>query len=284
MELCHKALRIRHERLLGTTSDVSPILWQYGAIARLSKGEKIDKLLYNGYSTISLGYAGLYETVKYMTGHSHSDNGLGEQFGMQVMQHLNDKCNEWKQQENIDYSVYGTPLEATCEKFAKSLKKKFGNDIFIQLDGKDRNYITNSYHIPVFEKIDAFNKLGIESKFQKLSPGGAISYIEIPDMSKNVAAVLEVIKFMYDHIMYAEINTKSCHCEKCGYNGDIPIIDQDGILKWHCPQCGNEDTTTMDIVFRVCGYLGTARNGANQGRMGDIHDRVKHLDDVEMEG
>lgn len=281
LELCHKALRLRHERLLGTTSDTSPILWQYGSIARLKKGEKIDPLLYNGYSTISLGYAGLYEAVKYMTGHSHSDEGIGEEFGLAIMQHMNDKCNDWKKAENIDYSIYGTPLEATTEKFAKSLKRRFGNDIFIKLDGKDRNYITNSYHIPVFETINAFEKLGIEAKFQKLSPGGAISYVEIPDMQKNVPAVLEIIKYMYNHIMYAEINTKSCHCEKCGYNGDIPIIDEDGVLKWKCPNCGNEDPQTMDITFRVCGYLGTARNGANQGRMGDIHDRVFHIDDIE---
>lgn len=280
-ELCHKALRARHDRLCGTLSDVAPILWQYGALARLGKHEKIDKLLYDGYSTISLGYAGLYECVKYMTGKSHSDEGPGEEFGLKVMQRLNDKCAQWKAAENIDYSLYGTPLESTTYKFAKSLKNRFGNDIFIKLDGFDRNYITNSYHIPVFEPIDAFEKLRIESKFQKLSPGGAISYIETPSMIRNVPALLEVIKYMYENIMYAEINTKSCYCEKCGYDGDIPLVDEDGKLKWKCPNCGNDDNTTMDIAFRVCGYIGTAKNGGNQGRYGDIHDRVYHLDDFE---
>lgn len=280
-ELCHKALRARHDRLCGTLSDVAPILWQYGALARLGKHEKIDKLLYDGYSTISLGYAGLYECVKYMTGKSHSDEEPGEEFGLKVMQRLNDKCAQWKAAENIDYSLYGTPLESTTYKFAKSLKNRFGNDIFIKLDGFDRNYITNSYHIPVFEPIDAFEKLRIESKFQKLSPGGAISYIETPSMIRNVPALLEVIKYMYENIMYAEINTKSCYCEKCGYDGDIPLVDEDGKLKWKCPSCGNDDNTTMDIAFRVCGYIGTAKNGGNQGRYGDIHDRVYHLDDFE---
>ena len=276
-ELCHKALRIRHDRLLGTPSDVSPILWRYGAIARLDKGEVIDKLLYNGYSTISLGYAGLYECVKYMTGCSHSDEGIGEEFALKVMQALNDKCNQWKISENIDYSLYGTPLEATTEKFARKLKERFG-----VIEGiTDRKYITNSYHIPVFEEIDAFEKLRIESKFQKLSPGGAISYIETPSMQHNISALLEVIKYMYDNIMYAEINTKSCYCSKCGYTGDIPLVDKDGKLIWRCPNCNNEDTTNMDIAFRVCGYIGTAKNGGNQGRYGDIHDRVYHLDDVE---
>lgn len=282
-ELCHKALRARHERLKGASSDVAPILWQYGALARLKKHEKIDRLLYDGYSTISLGYAGLYECVKYMTGHSHSDEGIGEAFGLEVMQALNDKCAQWKEAENIDYSLYGTPLESTTYKFAKCLKNRFGNDIFIKLDGFDRNYITNSYHIPVFEPIDAFEKLRIESKFQKLSPGGAISYIETPSMIQNVAALLEVIKYMYDNIMYAEINTKSCYCEKCGYDGDIPLVDENGTLKWICPKCGNDDNTTMDIAFRVCGYIGTAKNGGNQGRYGDIHDRVYHLDNQEIE-
>lgn len=282
-ELCHKALRARHERLKGTSSDVAPILWQYGALARLKKHEKIDRLLYDGYSTISLGYAGLYECVKYMTGHSHSDEGIGEAFGLEVMQALNDKCAQWKEAENIDYSLYGTPLESTTYKFAKCLKNRFGNDIFIKLDGFDRNYITNSYHIPVFEPIDAFEKLRIESKFQKLSPGGAISYIETPSMIQNVAALLEVIKYMYGNIMYAEINTKSCYCEKCGYDGDIPLVDENGTLKWICPKCGNDDNTTMDIAFRVCGYIGTAKNGGNQGRYGDIHDRVYHLDNQEIE-
>ena len=281
-ELCHKALRARHERLLGTSSDVAPILWQHGAYARLKKHEKIDRLLYDGYSTISLGYAGLYECVKFMTGHSHSDEGIGEEFGLKVMQALNDKCNQWKQAENIDYSLYGTPLESTTYKFAKCLKSRFGSDIFEKLDGFDRNYITNSYHIPVFEHITAFEKLRIESKFQKLSPGGAISYIEVPSMSHNIPAILEVIKFIYNNIMYAEINTKSCYCEKCGFDGDIPLVlDANNRLKWECPNCGNTDNTTMDIAFRVCGYIGTAKNGGNQGRYGDIHDRVYHLDDME---
>lgn len=281
-ELCHKALRARHERLLGTSSDVAPILWQHGAYARLKKHEKIDRLLYDGYSTISLGYAGLYECVKFMTGHSHSDEGIGEEFGLKIMQALNDKCNQWKQAENIDYSLYGTPLESTTYKFAKCLKSRFGNDIFEKLDGFDRNYITNSYHIPVFEHITAFEKLRIESKFQKLSPGGAISYIEVPSMSHNIPAILEVIKFIYNNIMYAEINTKSCYCEKCGFDGDIPLVsDENNRLKWECPNCGNTDNTTMDIAFRVCGYIGTAKNGGNQGRYGDIHDRVYHLDDME---
>lgn len=231
-ELCHKALRARHERLLGTSSDVAPILWQHGAYARLKKHEKIDRLLYDGYSTISLGYAGLYECVKFMTGHSHSDEGIGEEFGLKIMQALNDKCNQWKQAENIDYSLYGTPLESTTYKFAKCLKSRFGNDIFEKLDGFDRNYITNSYHIPVFEHITAFEKLRIESKFQKLSPGGAISYIEVPSMSHNIPAILEVIKFIYNNIMYAEINTKSCYCEKCGFDGDIPLVsDENNRLK-----------------------------------------------------
>lgn len=281
-ELCHKALRARHERLLGTSSDVAPILWQHGAYARLNKHEKIDKLLYGGYSTISLGYAGLYECVKYMTGHSHSDEGIGEKFGLEVMQKLNDKCNQWKAAENIDYSLYGSPIESTTYKFAKCLKKRFGDDVFEKLDGFDRNYITNSYHIPVFEPITAFEKLRIEAKFQKLSPGGAISYVEVPSMTHNIPALLEIIKFIYDNIMYAEVNTKSCYCEKCGYDGDIPLIeDSNGKLKWECPSCKNDDNTTMDIAFRVCGYIGTAKNGGNQGRYGDIHDRVYHIDDFE---
>lgn len=283
-ELCHKALRARHDRLLGTSSDVAPILWQHGALARLKKHEKIDHLLYDGYSTISLGYAGLYECVKFMTGCSHSDEEKGEEFGLQVMQALNDKCNQWKEAENIDYSLYGTPLESTTYKFAKCLKSRFGEDIFIKLDGFDRNYITNSYHIPVFEPITAFEKLRIESKFQRLSPGGAISYIEVPSMSHNIPALLNVIEFIYHNIMYAEINTKSCYCEKCGYDRDIPLVeDANGKLKWQCPNCGNDDNTMMDIAFRVCGYIGTAKNGGNQGRYGDIHDRVYHLDDMEYE-
>lgn len=283
-ELCHKALRARHDRLLGTSSDVAPILWQYGALARLKKHEKIDKLLYDGYSTISLGYAGLYECVKYMTGHSHSDEGVGEEFGLKIMKALNDKCKQWRDKENIDYSLYGTPMESTTYKFAKCLKRRFGNNIFVELDGRDRNYITNSYHIPVFEPINAFEKLRIESRFQQLSPGGAISYIETPSMIHNVPALLEVIKYMYENIMYAEINTKSCYCEKCGYDGNIPLIDENGELKWICPKCGNDDNTTMDISFRVCGYVGTAKNGGNQGRYGEVHDRVYHLDDMEYKG
>ena len=283
-ELCHKALRCRHERLKGTLSDVAPILWQNGAIARLEKGETIDKLLYGGYSTISLGYGGLYECVKYMTGHSHSDEGIGEEFGLKVMQALNDKCKQWKEEEDIDYSLYGTPLEASTHKFAKLLKKKFGEDVFVKIDGRDRNYITNSYHIPVFEEIDAFDKLRIEAKFQRLSPGGSISYIETPNMDNNIEAVLEVIKFIYDNNMYAELNTKSDYCQKCGWDKEIKLIDENNRLIWECPNCGNRDTRTMDITRRTCGYKGTARNGWNQGRLGDIHDRVMHLDDIEYGG
>ena len=278
-ELCHKALKIRHQRLRGTLSDVAPILWQYGALARLKKGETIDKLLFGGYSTLSLGYAGLYECVKYMTGHSHSDEGIGETFGLKVMQALNDKCTQWKLEENIDYSLYGTPLEATTEKFAKKLKDRFGI-----IEGiTDRTYITNSYHIPVFEHIDAFEKLRIEAKFQRLSPGGSISYIECPNMEHNISAVLEVIKFIYNNNMYAELNTKSDYCQKCGWDKEIKLIDEGGKLIWECPNCGNRDVKTMDITRRTCGYKGTARNGWNQGRLGDIHDRVMHLDDIEEE-
>lgn len=249
------------------------------------KWDEPKVLLYKGILLCIDGqHAGLYECVKFMTGHSHSDEGVGEEFGLKVMQALNDKCNQWKEEENIDYSLYGTPLESTTYKFAKSLKNRFGKDVFVKIDGKDRNYITNSYHIPVFEPITAFEKLRIESKFQKLSPGGAISYIEIPSMTHNIPAILEVIKFIYNNIMYAEINTKNCYCEKCGFDGDIPLVkDEDGILKWKCPNCGNTDNTTMDIAFRVCGYIGTAKNGGNQGRYGDIHDRVYHLDDTEYE-
>ena len=283
-ELCHKALRCRHERLKGTLSDVAPILWQNGAIARLEKGETIDKLLYGGYSTISLGYGGLYECVKYMTGRSHSDESIGEEFGLKVMQALNNKCKQWKEEENIDYSLYGTPLEASTHKFAKLIKKKFGEDVFVKIDGRDRNYITNSYHIPVFEEIDAFDKLRIEAKFQRLSPGGSISYIETPNMDNNIEAVLEVIKFIYENNMYAELNTKSDYCQKCGWDKEIKLIDENNQLIWECPNCGNRDTRTMDITRRTCGYKGTARNGWNQGRLGDIHDRVMHLDDIEYGG
>lgn len=278
-ELCHKALRIRHERLLGTSSDVAPILWRYGALARLEKGEPIDKLLYNGYSTISLGYAGLYECVKYMTGSTHSDEGVGEEFGLKVMQRLNDKCAEWRIAENIDYSLYGTPLETTTYKFAKCLQDRFGI-----IEGiTDRNYVTNSYHIPVFEEIDPFEKLRIEAKFQKLSPGGAISYIETADMNNNIKAVEEVMQFIYENIMYAELNTKSDYCQVCGYDGEIQLIDKNNKLIWHCPNCGNEDVRKMNVTRRTCGYLGTATNGWNQGRLGDIHDRYVHMSDHEVE-
>lgn len=279
-ELCHKALRLRHERLLGTSSDVAPILWRYGALSRLEKGETIDKLLYGGYSTISLGYAGLYECVKYMTGCNHSDEGKGEEFGLAVMQALNDKCSEWKEAENIAYSLYGTPLESTTYKFANCLKDRFGQDVFKKLDGFDRNYITNSYHIPVFEEIDPFEKLRIEAKFQKLSPGGAISYIETANMQNNLDAVLEVLKFIYENIMYAELNTKSDYCQACGYDGEISLIDECGKLIWECPHCHNRDPKKMNVTRRTCGYIGTATNGWNQGRLGDIHDRFVHLDNL----
>lgn len=249
MELCHKALRARHERLLNTSADVAPILWRYGAIARLDKGEKINDLLYNGYSTISLGYAGLYECVKYMTGQSHSDEDVGEEFGLEVMQFINDKCNQWKEDENIDYSPYGSPIESTTYKFARCLQKRFGI-----IEGiTDRDYITNSYHIPVFEEIDPFKKLFIESKFQKLSPGGAISYIECADLTSNTDAVLEVIKYIYDNIMYAELNTKSDYCQVCGYDGEIKIIDENNKLIWECPNCGNRDQNKMNVARRTCG-------------------------------
>jgi len=279
-QLCHRALQCRHERLEGTPSDVAPILWQHGALARLDKGEVIDNLLHGGYSTLSLGYAGLYECVKYMTGHSHSDDGIGESFGLTVMKALNDKCNQWKEVENIDYSLYGTPLESTTYKFSKCLQDRFG----VIKGITDRNYITNSYHIPVFEEIDAFDKLEKEAKFQRWSPGGAISYIESPNLDNNIPAVIEVIKFIYENNIYAEINTKSDHCQICGHDKEIKLIDNDGKLIWECPNCGNRDVRTMDITRRTCGYKGTARNGWNQGRLGDIHDRVMHLDDIELEG
>ena len=272
LELCHRALRLRHEHLRGVKSDVAPILWQNGAFARLKKGETIDKLLYNGYSTISLGYAGLYECVKYMTGKSHTEDD-GREFGLEVMKKLNDKCKAWKQVEKIDYSVYGTPIENTTEKFAKCLQARFG-----KVEGiTDRNYITNSYHIPVFEKIDAFEKINKEADFQKLSPGGAISYIETPNMVNNVEAVLAVIKHIYDNIMYAELNTKLDTCQKCGFQGEIEMVkDENGKLIWKCPQCGNTEAGTMNIIRRVCGYLSNS-NTMCQGRLGDIHDRVIHL-------
>ena len=269
LELCHKALQIRHKRLSNVTSDVAPILWQHGALARLEKGESIHELLHHGYSTISLGYAGLYECVKYMTGHSHTDNGEGKDFGLQVMQHLNDMAKKWKEEEDIDYSVYGTPIESTTYKFAKCLKQRFGTVKGIT----DRNYITNSYHVPVFEEIDAFTKLKIESDFQKLSPGGAISYIETPNLQNNLTAVIDVIKFIYDNIMYAELNTKSDYCQKCGYDGEI-LIDEN--LEWYCPNCGNRDHNTLNVARRTCGYIGS--NFWNKGRTQEIKERVLHID------
>lgn len=271
LELCHRALQIRHNRLLGTLSDVSPIHWQHGGLARLKKGEKIDKLLYDGYSTISLGYAGLYECVLAMTGKSHTSDEA-KPFALEIMQHMNDKCKEWKAVENIDYSLYGSPIESTTYKFAKCLKKRFGVIPGIT----DRNYITNSYHVVVTEKIDAFNKLKFESEFQRLSPGGAISYVEIPNLTNNVEAVLSVIKFIYDNIMYAELNTKCDYCQVCGYDGEIQIVkDDDGKLVWECPNCKNRDKSKMNIVRRTCGYLGT--NDWNQGRTQEIKERVVHL-------
>ena len=269
LELCHRALQIRHKRLAKATSDVAPILWQHGALARLGKGESIHELLHGGYSTISLGYAGLYECVKFMTGHSHTDNGKGKEFALEVMQKLNDKCKEWKEAENMDYSVYGTPIESTTYKFAKCLRGRFG----IIKGITDRNYITNSYHVPVFEEIDAFTKLSLESEFQKLSPGGAISYIETPNLQNNIPAVIEVIKFIYDNIMYAELNTKSDYCQKCGYDGEILINDD---LEWYCPNCGNKDHDTLNVARRTCGYIGT--KFWNKGRTQEIKERVLHLD------
>lgn len=270
LELCHKALRARHERLLGTPSDVAPILWQYGALARLKKGELIDKLLYGGYSTLSLGYAGLYECVKYMTGKSHTDEAA-KPFALQVMQYMNDKCGEWKQSENIDYSLYGTPLESTTYKFAKALQKRFG----IVEGINDKSYITNSYHVHVSEKIDAFTKLKFESEFQVLSPGGAISYVEVPNMQDNIEAVMSVLQFIYENIMYAEINTKSDYCQVCGYDGEIKIDDTTGKLEWVCPKCGNKDQSKLNVARRTCGYIGT--QFWNQGRTQEIKDRVLHL-------
>ena len=273
-ELCHKALKCRHERLALATADVAPILWRYGALARLPKGASIHPLLHNGYSTLSLGYAGLYECVKYMTGESHS-HGKGFDFGIQVMQALNDKCKEWKADENIDYSLYGSPIETTTYKFAKCLKKRFG-----EIDGiTDKDYITNSYHINVREEIDPFDKLEIESKYQKLSPRGAISYIECADLTKNIPAVLEVLKFIYDHIMYAELNTKSDYCQVCGYEHEIEIVDEDGKLYWRCPNCGNTDQTKMNVARRTCGYIGS--QFWNQGRTQEIKERYVHMDNHE---
>ena len=270
LALCHRALQARHKRLLGTPSDAAPILWQYGALARLKKGEKIDKLLYGGYSTISLGYAGLYECVKYMTGKSHTDAGA-KPFALSVMQHMNDKCSEWKKAENIDYSLYGTPLESTTYKFAKCLQKRFG----IVPGITDKNYITNSYHVHVSEQLDAFTKLKFESEFQKLSPGGAISYVEVPNMQDNLEAVMSVLQFIYDNIMYAELNTKSDYCPCCGYDGEIKIVEEDGKLVWECPKCGNRDQNKLNVARRTCGYIGT--QFWNQGRTQEIKDRVLHL-------
>ena len=274
LELCHKALRLRHERLSKVKSDVAPILWQYGALARLEKGESIHELLHHGYSTISLGYAGLYECVKYMTGHSHTDNGEGKEFAIEVMQKLNDKCTQWKNDEDIDYSVYGTPIESTTYKFAKCLRERFG----IVHGITDREYITNSYHVPVFEEIDAFTKLKLESEFQKLSPGGAISYIETPNLQDNIEVVLQVIQFIYDNIMYAELNTKSDYCQKCGFDGEILIDDN---LEWYCPNCGNRDHNTLNVARRTCGYIGS--NFWNKGRTQEIKERVLHIDNKDDE-
>ena len=274
LELCHRALQIRHKRLSKVTSDVAPILWQHGALARLEKGESIHELLHHGYSTISLGYAGLYECVKYMTGHSHTDNGKGHEFALEVMQHMNDKCNEWKEAEDIDYSLYGTPIESTTYKFAKCLRDRFGKIKGIT----DRDYITNSYHVPVYEEIDAFTKLKLESEFQRLSPGGAISYIETPNLENNIDVVMEVINFIYENIMYAELNTKSDYCQKCGYNGEI-LLDDD--LEWYCPECGNRDHDTLNVARRTCGYIGT--NFWNKGRTQEIKERVVHIDNKDDE-
>ena len=270
LELCHRALQYRHNRLKGTLSDAAPILWQYGALARLKKGEPIDKLLYGGYSTISLGYAGLYECCKYMTGKSHTDPAA-KPFALSVMQHMNDKCNEWKNAENIDYSLYGTPLESTTYKFAKCLQKRFGMVPGIT----DRNYITNSYHVHVTEQIDAFTKLKFESEFQRLSPGGAISYVEVPNMQDNLEAVIKVMQFIYENIMYAELNTKSDYCQVCGYDGEISIVQEDGKLVWECPKCHNRDQNKLNVARRTCGYIGT--QFWNQGRTAEIKDRVLHL-------
>ena len=270
LDLCHRALQARHKRLLGTPSDAAPILWQYGALARLKKGEKIDKLLFGGYSTISLGYAGLYECVKYMTGKSHTDAGA-KPFALSVMQHMNDKCNAWKKAENMDYSLYGTPLESTTYKFAKCLQKRFG----IVKGITDKNYITNSYHVHVSEPIDAFTKLKFEADFQRLSPGGAISYVEVPNMQDNLEAVISVLQFIYDNIMYAELNTKSDYCQCCGYDGEIKIVEDDGKLVWECPKCGNRDQNKLNVARRTCGYIGT--QFWNQGRTQEIKDRVLHL-------
>ena len=274
LDLCHRALQARHKRLSRVTSDVAPILWQHGALARLEKGESIHELLHHGYSTISLGYAGLYECVKYMTGHSHTDNGKGKEFALEVMKHMNDKCKEWKEAEDIDYSLYGTPIESTTYKFAKCLRDRFGKIKGIT----DRDYITNSYHVPVFEEIDAFTKLKLESEFQALSPGGAISYIETPNLENNLDTVMEVIKFIYENIMYAELNTKSDYCQNCGYSGEI-LLDDD--LEWYCPECGCRDHNKLNVARRTCGYIGT--NFWNKGRTQEIKERVIHIDNKDAD-
>lgn len=273
-ELCHKGLKVRIDRLERVTSDVAPILWQNGALARLEKGEKLHDIIHHGYATASLGFAALYECVKFMTGKSHSDGGEGEEFGLKVMKFLNDKCAQWKAKEDIDYSVYGSPIESTTYKFASCLKKRFGDDVFVKLDGKDRNYITNSYHIPVFEEIDAFSKLSIENKFQHLAPGGAISYIETSNLTGNIEAVLQVLQFIYENIMYAELNTKSDYCQVCGYDGEIQIDEN---MEWYCPNCGNTDQHKMNVARRTCGYIGS--HFWNYGRTQEIKERVVHLDE-----
>lgn len=275
VELCHEALQCRYKKLKGTSSDVAPILWQHGALARLNKHEKIDNLLLNGYASISLGFAGLYECIKYMTNESQlEENGFN--FGIQIMKELNRKCDQWREEENLGYSLYSTPLEATTYKFSKCLKKRFGDDVFVQIDGRDRNYITNSYHIPVFQEINPFDKLIIESKFQELSLGGAISYVETSDLTQNMEAVLNIIKFIYNNIMYAELNTKSDYCQVCGYDGEIKIIDEDNSLIWECPNCKNRDQDKMNVARRTCGYIGN--NFWNEGRTEEIKERFVHLD------
>ncbi|MCF0108765.1 MAG: anaerobic ribonucleoside-triphosphate reductase, partial [Erysipelotrichaceae bacterium] len=269
LEICHRALQIRHKRLSTVTSDCAPILWQHGALARLEKGQSIHDLLHNGYSTISLGYAGLYECVKFMTGHSHTDDGVGKKFGLEVMQYMNDACKKWKAAENIDYSVYGTPIESTTYKFAKALKERFG-----EIKGiTDKDYITNSYHVPVFEEIDAFTKLKLEAEFQRLSPGGAVSYVETPNLTNNLDVVIQLIRFIYDNIMYAELNTKSDYCQVCGFDGEILIDDQ---MEWYCPNCGNRDHAKLNVARRTCGYIGA--NFWNKGRTQEIKERVLHID------
>lgn len=274
-ELCHKALRTRHKRLEGTKSDISPILWQYGALARLKKGETIDKLLHGGYSTISLGYAGLYECVKYMTDKSHTDNGFGKEFGLSVMKYLNEKCDKWKLEDDLGYGLYGSPIESTTYKFAKCLKKRFG-----VVEGiTDKDYITNSYHVPVFEKIDAFTKLKLEGEFQSLSTGGAVSYVEVGDLTQNVEVALQIIKFIYENIMYAELNTKSDYCMDCGYDGEIKIIKENDELIWECPNCGNRNHDTLNVARRTCGYIGL--QFWNEGRTQEIDERVLHIDNQE---